>query len=564
MGGQLLRQTDGAVLLLVEDESIVAMDIQHHVESFGCTVAAWVTTGEEAIELAGEVSPDLVLMDIALAGPMSGIEAATVIKERYALPVLYLTANSDRATVENALITSPIGYVLKPFEKRELEVAIEMALYRSRMEKELEAALRLAELERAKSEAIIACIGMGLCVLDTNFTILYQNPRHRELSGGDKTGTRCFESIGNRTELCEECTLVRSFETSQVKTAERAYPVDGRTLLVEVTTSPVTNSEGTIIAGVELVKDITERKQMELALADSEERYRKLVEYTPDGIVTLNDGVIEFVNPAGIYLLGASCLDDLAGTAFLDFIHPDDRELIAEQLLSSESGQQRGAEGMILRLDGHAIDVEASFVRFASRSKNLVQGIIHNISERKRTEQVIRQMAYYDSLTGLPNRRLFDDRLTIVLAQARRFVRQFAILFIDLDNFKLVNDRLGHVVGDDLLKGVAQRLRDCCRRETETVARFGGDEFIILQPEIQNPDEVAELVAKLFREFSENFTIGEHILSTNLSIGVSFYPLDGDDAKALVMHADTALYRAKEEGRNTCRYYHALSQSSTE
>jgi diguanylate cyclase (GGDEF)-like protein/PAS domain S-box-containing protein len=550
-----IRQTTGAVLLLVEDESIVAMDIKHHVESFGCTVAAWVTTGEEAIDRAGEIRPDLVLMDIALAGPMSGIEAAAVIKERYALPTLYLTANSDRATVENALVTGPIGYILKPFEKRELEVAVEMALYRSRMEKELEAALRQAELERAKSEAVVSCIGVGLCVLDTTFTILYQNRLHRELTGGDKAGTFCFNSIRNRSDICEECPLVRSYATGQVETAEREYRKGDRTLYLEITTSPITDSEGIITAGVELVKDITERKRMELALTDSEERYRKLVDYTPTGIVTLDGGVIGFVNPAGINLFGATCLDDLVGASLLDFIRPDDQELFAERLLSSEVGQQQAVEGAVLRMDGHAIDVEASFVLFASCGRNLVQVIIHDISERKRTEQVIRQMAYYDSLTGLPNRRLFDDRLHLALAQARRFTRQFAILFIDLDNFKLINDRLGHAVGDDLLKGVAGRLRDCCRRDSETVARFGGDEFIILLPELQDPAEVESLVDKLFQEFRESFAVGAYTLATNLSIGVSLYPDDGDDAKTLVMHADTALYRAKAEGRNTCRYY---------
>jgi diguanylate cyclase (GGDEF)-like protein/PAS domain S-box-containing protein len=497
-------------------------------------------------------------MDISLAGPMSGIEAAAIIRERYDLPILYLTANSDRATMENALNTGPIGYVLKPFERRELEVAVEMALYRTHMEKELEAALRQTELERAKSEALVACIGVGVCVVDTDFIILYQNPLHRELTGGDKKGTRCFESIRNRNDICEECPLGRSFETGRVETVERVYHRVDRTLYLEVTTSPIIDSEGTITAGVELVKDITERKQMEMSLTENEERYRKLVEFTPAGIITLDEGMIEFVNPSGINLFGATGLADLAGKPLLDFIHGDNRELFTEQFRSAAAGEPQTAEGTILRKDGATLEMEASFVQFASHGKKLVQVIIHDISERKRTELVIRQMAYYDPLTGLPNRRLFDDRLNLALAQARRFGRQFAILFIDLDNFKLINDRLGHTVGDDLLKEVAQRLRDCCRRENETVARFGGDEFIILLPELRDISEIEGIIAKLFGEFCEAFAVGEHTLSTNLSLGVSLYPHDGDDAKTLVMHADTALYRAKEEGRNTWRYYHDL------
>jgi len=195
-----------------------------------------------------------------------------------------------------------------------------------------------------------------------------------------------------------------------------------------------------------------------------------------------------------------------------------------------------------------------------SGDRNLVQVIINNISERTRTEQIIRQMAYYDSLTSLPNRRLFDDHLHLALTQARRFGRQVAILFIDLDNFKKINDRLGHTVGDELLREVAQRLRNCCLRESETVARFGGDEFIILLPEITNIDEVEGLVRKIFRAFQNNFTIQDKPLLTNLSIGISIFPLDGEDSQTLVIHADYALYRAKAEGRNTHRFYNETLQ----
>ena len=272
---------------------------------------------------------------------------------------------------------------------------------------------------------------------------------------------------------------------------------------LDVTASPILGHEGTIVAGVELVKDITERKQMERALAESEERYRKLVEYTPTGIVTVDDGVIGFVNPAGISLFGASGLDDLTGRPLLDFIHPDGKELFTERLFSADAEPQQIVAGKLLRSDGHDIDIEASFAQFVSGGRNLVQVIINNISERTRTEQIIRQMAYYDSLTGLPNRRLFDDRLHLALTQARRFGRQVAILFIDLDNFKNINDRLGHTVGDELLREVAKRLRNCCLRESETVARFGGDEFIILLPEIAGIDEVEGLVRKIFRAVPE-------------------------------------------------------------
>ena len=551
-----------ASILVVEDESIVALDILNLLESFGYRGPEWVATGEDAIEKAHNIRPDLVLMDISLAGRISGLEAAAIIRESLDIPVLYLTANSDRATIQKAQDTGPVGYVLKPFEKRELEVAVEMALYRSRLEKELAAALRQTEMERAKSEAIISGIGMGLSMMDPGFRVLYQNPVSQKMTGGDHTGKICYEAYRGRNRVCDNCTLVRSFETGSVVTMEHEYERDGRIIFLEITASPLRNAEGAITAGVELVRDITQRKKIEISLLESEERYRTLVEHTPTGIVIIGDGIIEFVNPAGVALFGADNKEMLVGRTFLDFIHPDGQKLVTEQLRANDRVRQGALERKLVRLDGLDLDVELIFTPFVAGEKNLVQVIVHNITERKQTEQLIRQMAYYDSLTGLPNRRLFDDHLHLTLALARRYGRQFAILFIDLDNFKHVNDRLGHIVGDELLKEVAMRLRDCCRRENETVARFGGDEFIILLPELQEVAQAQGLAARLFREFAREFQVGEHTLTTNLSIGVSIFPQDGDTAKILLMRADTALYRAKAEGRNTCRFYSDIRQGT--
>lgn len=550
-----------ARLLVVEDESIVAMDIIHQLESFGYPAPEWVTTGEEAIVMADELRPDLVLMDIALAGELTGIEAAAVIRDFYALPVLFLTANSDRATVQNAKGISPAGFVLKPFEKRELEVAVEMAIYRSRLERELEASLHRVEAERAKSEAIIAGIGMGLSMQDPDFRILYQNRLLQE-TVGDCVGEYCYKAYENKDRVCDECPLAEVFATGVVQSMEKEVVVKGQKTYLELTISPLKNEQGEVVAGVELIRDITERKQMELALTESEERYRKLVEFTPTGIVTLRNGAIEFVNPAGVAIFGANDGAELSGSSFLDFFAPEYFDVITSQLGTVDIDKQEAVEAELLRLDGRSVDVEIIFAPITTESTGLVQAIVHNISERKRAEQVIRQMAYYDALTGLPNRRLFDDRLNLALAQARRFGRRMAILFIDLDHFKTINDRLGHGMGDLLLKAAAVRLRDCCRRESETVARFGGDEFIILLPEITGISEVTGLVDNISREFRKQFEIKGNILATNLSIGVSTFPEDGDDLQTLVMHADIALYRAKAEGRATCRYFRDLPADS--
>lgn len=176
--------------------------------------------------------------------------------------------------------------------------------------------------------------------------------------------------------------------------------------------------------------------------------------------------------------------------------------------------------------------------------------------ERKRTESMIRNMAYHDALTGLPNRILLNDRLEMALAQAQRGQNMLAVLFLDFDHFKAINDNLGHAVGDLLLKSVAGRLKKCLRNQ-DTVARLGGDEFILLLPEINSPLDAGHLAKKLLDVVRFPFHIQEHELNTTFSIGVALYPRDGENSTTLLKHADEALYLAKKNGKNCFQFYNA-------
>jgi len=185
---------------------------------------------------------------------------------------------------------------------------------------------------------------------------------------------------------------------------------------------------------------------------------------------------------------------------------------------------------------------------------NLLTRALRYAIERKRSEQYINQLAYYDNLTTLPNRMLLQDRLRVALARARRNRLVLAVIFVDLDQFKMINDTLGHVVGDRVLQEVAERLKACVR-DTDTVARPGGDEFTVLLPEVTQEKDVIMVAERILAALLPPFIISEHELYISASIGISRYPLDGEDAEALLKNADTAMYRAKEQGRNNYQFY---------
>ncbi|HTY99873.1 MAG TPA: GGDEF domain-containing protein [Rhodocyclaceae bacterium] len=177
------------------------------------------------------------------------------------------------------------------------------------------------------------------------------------------------------------------------------------------------------------------------------------------------------------------------------------------------------------------------------------------VAELRRSEEQIRELAYYDPLTGLPNRRLLMDRLYLALAQARRHHYSMAIMFLDLDRFKQVNDSLGHAAGDELLRQVSSRLT-ACMRGGDTVARSGGDEFVVVLPEIAHPEDAALVAEKIFAALKEPVAIANHSLRVTTSIGIAIYPVDGDDdLQDLMRKADTAMYAVKEAGRNGYRFY---------
>jgi diguanylate cyclase (GGDEF)-like protein/PAS domain S-box-containing protein len=308
-------------------------------------------------------------------------------------------------------------------------------------------------------------------------------------------------------------------------------------------------------------------------LENSEKLYRYLVDSSPDIIYTLNhEGHFTFVNDRAYQLLGFA-REDLIGKHYSILVHEDDLER-ARYAFNERRVDERASRNVELRLKCHSgggqdrtfnntlmtISLNSIGMHVPDQDVKKLEffgtyGVARDITDRKRAEEMISYQAYHDILTDLPNRMLFKDRLGLAVIQAKRKQTELAVMFIDLDRFKLVNDTLGHVKGDELLQQVALRLKDCLRRG-DTLARQGGDEFTIVLPELRDRDDAKTIADKFLECLHLPFDLDGHEVHISASIGIAIYPGDGESIDELLRHADIAMYQVKALGKNGHSFYH--------
>lgn len=291
-----------------------------------------------------------------------------------------------------------------------------------------------------------------------------------------------------------------------------------------------------------VIRDITERKKMEEELKLRAE----LLDSTTDSIFVHDfEGNFIYVNNTACQTHGYN-RDEFLKLKLQDIVAHSHLESDFQQML--EKGQSV-FESVHRRRDGSIMPVEVHGRTIELAEKKVLLTVIRDITERKKLEERIKQIAYHDTLTGLPNRALFNDRFNLALAHASRYEHKLALMMMDLDRFKEVNDTLGHDVGDWLLRKVSGRLGSITRK-TDTMSRMGGDEFVLLVTEVGRDDDVMNVAQKLVEAFQEPFVFDGHQLSVTTSIGIALYPDDGKDVDTLLKHADFAMYQVKRKGRN--------------
>ena len=290
-------------------------------------------------------------------------------------------------------------------------------------------------------------------------------------------------------------------------------------------------------------------------LQEAKEYMDSILSTILDGIVIIDErGLIQSVNPSAGRVFGYAA-EEMAGKDVSMLIaDPYRRQRDQFSLHDLQTGEHkvlgtgfREVEG--LRRDGTVFPMEISLSEVRFGKERRFMALVRDITQRKEAEARLAHLAHYDALTGLPNRPLFRDRATQALLHAARVGRLLAVLYLDLDHFKPVNDRLGHEAGDQVLKTAAQRITGCLRA-ADCASRLGGDEFVVLLNDLHNASDVFGVVKKILEALAEPFYVSGKVIRISTSIGVAIYPADGEDLDGLLKNADAAMYRAKERGRN--------------
>ncbi|MBE9531252.1 MAG: diguanylate cyclase, partial [Proteobacteria bacterium] len=408
-------------------------------------------------------------------------------------------------------------------------------------------------------------------ILDKELIIKYVNPACVET-----TGYSADELVGEHIDILRADVhppeyyktiwpTVHSGETWRGDVYSRRKNGKGAWELISI--SPLKLPSGEITRYLSVRIDDTERREAEEALLRSEVKYRTLFESSSDAVMLLDDGGFFECNEATLEIFGCKTQKEFLGR------HPgeyspskqpcgnDSMNLANERIAAAFKDGNNQFEWVHKRVDGTEFPADVWLNRTELDGRMVIQATVRDITERKKAQAKIRHMAFYDPLTGLANRALLNDHLEQAIALAKRNNKFAAVLFFDIDRFKLINDTLGHTRGDEVLNIVAERLKENTRK-SDTLARQSGDEFTVVAQGLTRVEDIPKVIDNFFSVFKEPFKVAGNEYSFTISMGISIYPNDGEDADTLLKSADIAMYEAKEDGRNNYKLFNKSMHES--
>ena len=387
-----------------------------------------------------------------------------------------------------------------------------------------------------------------------SFRCMFANRRYAHAFGWTEqsiVGRRFSEVIGEQGGQEVQPHVDRVMRDHETVTYERRLTrADGSLQWIEVDLLPHLNAQGAPMGAFVLVSDITRQREAEQAVRESEERLARFMQASAEGVVFHQDGVITDVNPPICELTGYR-IDELLGRSTFDFVAP---EHAAQARAALAAGNDVAYESVVVDRHGQRIPVEFIGRSMVRRGEHLRMTIVRDIRDRHAAQARIHHLAHHDALTALPNRMAFMAQLDARMSAARIDGSTLALLFIDLDNFKRVNDSLGHLVGDSMLQTVAERIKHALRA-SDMVARFGGDEFMVLLTQAQHREAVEDVARKLLVAIEQPVLAEGRQISVTPSIGIARFPGEASTPAELIKHADSAMYLAKSRGRANFQFF---------
>jgi diguanylate cyclase (GGDEF)-like protein/PAS domain S-box-containing protein len=527
-------------VLITEDERITALDLQFALEELGFEVVGNVATGEESIQAAREFLPDLILMDIHLKTEMLGTEAADCIVSELDIPVIFLSAYSDRSVIEEAGQTKPYGYLIKPYETRELDAAIQVALAKHSADK------KVRDSDRRLTLALEAAKMSVWDWQQEDFEL------GREGTGSSSLISEAMEILIDRIHpedrhyLTDDLIANGHLECS-LRLKENEASEYRQTQVYASIFSMKNGTKRAIGVARDIHEEYLAREKLKQAAVVFESTSEAiLITDSNRRIISTNPAFTEITDFSMAEVLGRDPDDFLHARRNSDHFYP--------RLLDKGTHFWNGEVACIKRTGGRFPAWEHISGVYGDNGEIINYVFtISDIGDLRRAEKSLARMAFIDSLTGVGNRVHLERSLVNALSSISDG-KKIAVLYIDLDGFKAVNDTLGHAEGDRLLQAVAERFTQCVR-ENDVVTRVGGDEFVIVVTEVNGETGLIVMADKLLKSVSEPFVLASEVVEVSASIGISITNDLINTHETLLTSADTALFHAKRHGKNCYQFY---------